>query len=78
MKIPKVILKSWKLKREHGDIEKIHDLSKKINKKVSTKTIGTALNTGRCEKETFDVIAKYYKEGDGQEEKLIQEALEHE
>lgn len=55
MEIPKRILRSWKLKREHGD-------GKAINRDygLSEMTVSRVFKTGKCDDETFNAIAEYY------------------
>ena len=53
----------WKILKEHGDVEEIHQFSKDTKnklKEVSRITIGAALRSGRMNESTFEVISKFY------------------
>lgn len=57
------IRQSWKLLYEHGDIERIHQVTKSETKPqgISRVTISNAIKTGRCSEQTFESIQNFYK-----------------
>lgn len=55
MQIETEIFEKWKLAKQHGDAEKIHN---KYN--ISAAAIRRALLTGRCSSETAIAINKFY------------------
>lgn len=64
------ILTNWKLLREHGDVERMHEESK-----LNRITIATALRTGNMSDKTFQVIKKFYSDKRKAYKKLTAEAL---
>lgn len=62
MIIPARIHKTWKLLYDHGDFERIHQMSKKKESKVSIITIGKAFRTKKCSEQTFDLMNGFYIE----------------
>ncbi len=75
MIVPKKILDTWKLQREHGDVEAMHQLSIKSNKRVSRITLGKALNTGRVNVQNFELIRDFYLGKRQATKDLIQETI---
>lgn len=70
MKIPKAILREWKLKRKQGDGKEISTKSG-----ISENTISNALRTGQMSEKTFDAISEYYKDKQPLSEVLKTKAL---
>ena len=77
MRVNTKIRMSWKFLEEHGDIKKICEGSKTINKPngISRVTISNALRTGRMNDETFTVIQNFYKTKKEEQLKFIKENI---
>lgn len=67
MTIEHEMMVHFKLKLKHGDIERIRALSFERSAKdpnikpVSRNTISNALNTGKCNDNTYDNLKAYYE-----------------
>lgn len=70
MEAPIEVQNQWKLEKEHGDIERIHEITG-----ISRITITSALRTGMMSDSTFEAIKNFYKEKRKEKRKLIKEAL---
>ncbi len=56
MKVDKKVMDSWKVQKEHGDIDLIADQSK-----IHRNTISAAFKYSDMTQETFDAIKKYFE-----------------
>ena len=78
MIINKKTTNGWKLLSEHGDIEKMVELSEELSKdstsgikKVSRITLGSGLRSGRMNENTFGVISRFYNDKKERQTKLV-------
>lgn len=60
MNVPKRIFRNWKLQKEHGDAEAIHNETVKNGHPISAVTIRHALKTGKCSEDTMKAIHSFY------------------
>lgn len=78
MVINKKTYNGWKILKEHGDVEEIHQFSKDPKnklKEVSRITIGAALRSGRMNESTFEVISKFYNKKKKKQDKIEAKSL---
>lgn len=78
MIINKKTTNGWKLLSEHGDIEKMVELSEELSqdptsgiKKVSRVTLGAGLRSGRMNENTLSVISRFYNDKKERQTKLV-------